>query len=76
MRGAAQRGVLRLAAAEQAAEGAGAHGCLLAAWSAPRIAGNYEGPTRLCVNGAEFSSVVAAHEGWDLVNEGDQVKQK
>lgn len=38
--------------------------------------GNWEELNRLCSHGKSFSEVVKSHEHWELVNEGDSIKQK
>ncbi|KAI8467410.1 MAG: SGNH hydrolase-type esterase domain-containing protein [Monoraphidium minutum] len=42
----------------------------------PMFEGNFEERNRLCANGEAFASAVSSHDGWELVNEGDDLKQK
>jgi hypothetical protein len=42
----------------------------------PMYAGNLEGINRLCVNGEALRTAAGDHDGWALVNEGDELKQK
>ncbi len=42
----------------------------------PMYPGNYEGRSRLCMHGIDFKKLVVGAEGFDMINEGNEVKQK